>query len=55
MPDSQRQPRVLIVEDDQEIALALQRSLRLEGYEVRLAGDGVVALEEAGALSCPTW
>ena len=50
MGDSRRQPRVLIVEDDQEIALALQRSLRLEGYEVRLAGDGVVALEEATAF-----
>jgi DNA-binding response OmpR family regulator len=50
MGDSRRQPRVLIVEDDQEIALALQRSLRLEGYEVRLAGDGVVALEEASAF-----
>jgi DNA-binding response OmpR family regulator len=50
MGDSRRQPRVLIVEDDQEISLALQRSLRLEGYEVRLAGDGVVALEEATAF-----
>jgi DNA-binding response OmpR family regulator len=38
---------VLVVEDDKEIAQVLQRSLRLEGYEVKLAGDGVQALEEA--------
>jgi DNA-binding response OmpR family regulator len=38
---------VLVVEDDEEIAQVLQRSLRLEGYEVKLAGDGVQALEEA--------
>src|SRR5881392_2903641 len=42
-----RTPRVLIVEDDDEIAQALQRSLRLEGYEVRLAPDGERALTEA--------
>src|SRR5881275_3459438 len=42
-----RTPRVLIVEDDEEIAQALQRSLRLEGYEVRLAPDGERALADA--------
>src|SRR5881398_4076189 len=39
--------RVLVVEDDGEIAEVLRRSLRLEGYEVRLAGDGVQALDES--------
>jgi DNA-binding response OmpR family regulator len=38
---------VLVVEDDQEIANVLLRSLRLEGYDVRAAGDGVSALDEA--------
>ena len=51
MTDYARPPRVLVVEDDDEIAQALQRSLRLEGYEVRLAGDGVSALDEASAFS----
>jgi two-component system, OmpR family, response regulator MprA len=40
-------PRVLVVEDDGEIAEVLRRSLRLEGYEVRLAGDGSDALQES--------
>jgi DNA-binding response OmpR family regulator len=39
-----RAARVLVVEDDEEIAQVLQRSLRLEGYEVRLAADGKAAL-----------
>ena len=43
-------PRVLLVEDDDEIAGALRRSLRLEGYDVRVAGDGVEALDEAGVF-----
>jgi len=47
MDDFGRSPRVLVVEDDDEIAQVLQRSLRLEGYEVRVAGDGIKALEEA--------
>jgi two-component system, OmpR family, response regulator MprA len=50
MDDFGRSPRVLVVEDDDEIAQVLQRSLRLEGYEVRVAGDGVKALEEANAF-----
>jgi two-component system response regulator MprA len=39
-----RAARVLVVEDDEEIAQVLQRSLRLEGYEVRIAADGEQAL-----------
>jgi DNA-binding response OmpR family regulator len=39
--------RVLVVEDDIEIAEVLRRSLRMEGYEVRLSGDGVAALQES--------
>jgi two-component system response regulator MprA len=46
-----RDPRVLVVEDDDEIAQALQRSLRLEGYEVRLAGDGEAALDAASSFN----
>ena len=42
-----RAPRVLVVEDDDEIAQALARSLRMEGYEVRLAPDGEIALDQA--------
>src|ERR671927_55443 len=44
-----RDPRVLVVEDDDEIAQVLQRSLRLDGYEVRIAGDGEAALDQAAA------
>src|SRR5918996_2270757 len=36
--------RVLVVEDDAEIADVLRRSLRQEGYSVRSAADGVEAL-----------
>src|SRR6266545_1768421 len=44
-----RAARVLVVEDDEDIAQVLQRSLRLEGYEVRIAGDGVQALDDLHA------
>jgi DNA-binding response OmpR family regulator len=47
---SARPVRVLVVEDDEEIAHVLQRSLRMEGYDVKLAVDGVRALEEAHAF-----
>ena len=39
--------RVLVVEDDAEIADVLRRTLRQEGHEVRSAGDGIEALREA--------
>ena len=38
---------MLVVEDDGDIADALRRSLRLEGYDVRVSGDGGGALHEA--------
>jgi len=50
MDTANRPVRVLVVEDDEEIAQVLQRSLRMEGYEVKLAGDGVRGLEEAHAF-----
>jgi DNA-binding response OmpR family regulator len=50
MAEYDRSPRVLVVEDDEAIAQVLQRSLRLDGYEVKIAGDGVTALNEAHAF-----
>jgi DNA-binding response OmpR family regulator len=43
-------PRVLVVEDDVDIAGALRRSLDKEGYEVRVTGDGESALDESGVF-----
>jgi two-component system, OmpR family, response regulator MprA len=43
--------RLLVVEDDEEIAQVLLRSLRGEGYEVRAAGDGVEALDMASGFA----
>jgi DNA-binding response OmpR family regulator len=42
--------RVLIVEDDEDIADVLRRSLRNEGYEVRTSADGVEALDVAAGF-----
>ena len=39
--------RVLVVEDDAEIADVLRRTLRQEGHDVRTAGDGEEALTAA--------
>jgi two-component system, OmpR family, response regulator PrrA len=51
MNDFSRAPRVLVVEDDEDIAQALQRSLRMEGYDVRTAADGRAALEQGHAFA----
>ncbi|CUR59543.1 Response regulator receiver [metagenome] len=39
------EPQVLLVEDDEDIAMLLTRTLQREGYAVSLAGDGEQALE----------
>jgi DNA-binding response OmpR family regulator len=38
-------PRVLVVDDDEAIRVALERALRLEGFAVSLVPGGVAALE----------
>jgi two-component system, OmpR family, response regulator MprA len=43
-------PRVLVVEDDSDIAGVLRRSLDKEGYQVRVAGDGEAALEQSSVF-----
>jgi DNA-binding response OmpR family regulator len=43
--------RILIVEDEPSIALALDDDLRREGYETEVAGDGDVAVERGASGS----
>ena len=50
MSDFERPARVLVVEDDDAISQVLQRSLRMEGYDVRIAGDGVSGLDQVGSF-----
>lgn len=40
-------PRILIVEDDAAIAIALEDDLRLEGYQVEVVRDGEAAIKRA--------
>jgi len=40
-----QEPLVLVVDDDEAIRTALERALRLEGFAVQLAEDGLRALE----------
>ena len=44
--------RILIVEDERAIQLALSGLLRREGYEVEVAGSGEEALEKLAAAPC---
>jgi len=43
--------KILIVEDDSDIALPLQDDLTLEGYEVEVVGDGETALRRLDEAS----
>jgi len=40
-------PRILIVEDEPELAAGIRENLTLEGYEADVAGDGETGLESA--------
>jgi two-component system alkaline phosphatase synthesis response regulator PhoP len=40
-------PRILLVEDEPLIAMALEDDLRLEGYDVEVTGEGAVAVRRA--------
>ena len=39
--------RILVVEDEPGIALGLEDDLKIEGYDVEVAGDGITALRRA--------
>jgi len=39
--------KILVVEDERNIALVLEDDLKLEGYEVEVTGDGETAIERA--------
>jgi two-component system alkaline phosphatase synthesis response regulator PhoP len=39
--------RILLVEDNADLAEGIEYNLRLEGYEVRIAADGLIAVQEA--------
>lgn len=43
--------RVVVVDDDEALRGAVRRALRLEGYDVDLAGDGQEALKHVSGLS----
>jgi PAS domain S-box-containing protein len=45
VPAVTRPMRLLIVEDNVDVALSFQRLLKIDGHEVRLAHDGMEALE----------
>ncbi len=45
---SSQPPRILIVDDEPQIARVLRTGLKTHGYEVRVAADGVSALETFG-------
>ncbi len=44
-------PRILIVEDNPDLAYGLRTGLEIEGYEVQVAEDGETGLERARAWS----
>ena len=43
-----QQPRILVVDDEPQLARVLRTGLKTHGYEVRVAADGVSALETFG-------
>jgi two-component system response regulator MprA len=42
--------RVVVVDDDEALRNAVRRALRLEGYDVELAGDGTEALDHLAGV-----
>jgi CheY-like chemotaxis protein len=49
-PAVPRRPTILVVDDEEDEARALERLLRAEGYDVVLAADGRQALEQLASL-----
>lgn len=43
--------RILLIEDNAELASGIRYNLELEGYEVRIAEDGVAGVNEVGSFA----
>jgi two-component system alkaline phosphatase synthesis response regulator PhoP len=43
--NQRRAARILVIEDNEDLAFGLRNNLEIEGYEVGLAADGLVGLE----------
>ncbi|HKH15776.1 MAG TPA: response regulator, partial [Solirubrobacterales bacterium] len=43
--------RILVVDDEPAVRSSLERALRLDGYEVELAGDGSEGLAKLSAVT----
>ena len=43
--------RILVVDDEPAVRSSLERALRLDGYEVELAGDGSEGLAKLSAAT----
>ncbi|HUF51664.1 MAG TPA: response regulator transcription factor [Longimicrobiales bacterium] len=43
-------PRILIVEDNPDLAFGLRNNLEIEGYEITVAEDGLIGLDRARTL-----
>jgi DNA-binding response OmpR family regulator len=46
-PGDQRQPRILLIEDDLTIATMYRHQLQADGFEIELATDGATGLHRA--------
>ena len=51
MNDTSRAPRVLVVDDEENVSFLVTSALRLAGIETRTAADGAAALAEADAFA----
>ena len=45
--------RVLVIEDNPDLAFGLRNNLEIEGYQVEVAGDGPAGLTQARAVPAP--
>ena len=51
MPHATSDPRVLVVDDEENVAFLISSALRLAGYETLVATTGIQAVEEVGRFA----
>jgi two-component system OmpR family response regulator len=51
MPPAAAEPRVLVVDDEENVAFLISSALRLSGYETLVATTGIQAVEDVGRFA----